>query len=90
MCDNPFANPALVVGYEAWYETSGRRADRLEKALLRRLLADFLQGRTMLEIGCGTGHFTRWFSEQGFQTIGLDLSLAMLAQARRQPAVRSG
>jgi ubiquinone/menaquinone biosynthesis C-methylase UbiE len=81
MYDNPFANPAVVAGYETWYETVGRRADRLEKALLRRLLADFPQGRTMLEIGCGTGHFTRWFREQGLRVIGLDLSPAMLAEA---------
>jgi SAM-dependent methyltransferase len=76
--DNPFANPEIVAGYEAWYETTGRRADRLEKALLRRLLADFPHAYTMLEIGCGTGHFTRWFSEQGFRAMGLDLSLTML------------
>jgi ubiquinone/menaquinone biosynthesis C-methylase UbiE len=83
MYDNPFANPAIVAGYEAWYETIGQRADRLEKALLGRLLADFPQGRTMLEVGCGTGHFTRWFGEQGLWAIGLDLSPAMLAKAIR-------
>ena len=27
---DPFINPALVSGYEAWYEAKGRRADRLE------------------------------------------------------------
>jgi ubiquinone/menaquinone biosynthesis C-methylase UbiE len=80
---NPFANPVLVAGYEAWYETTGRRADRLEKALLRRWLAGFPQARSVLEIGCGTGHFTRWFGEQGLQATGLDLSPAMLAEARR-------
>jgi ubiquinone/menaquinone biosynthesis C-methylase UbiE len=80
---NPFAEPAIVAGYEAWYETIGRRADRLEKALLGRLLADFPQGRRLLEVGCGTGHFTRWFGEQGWRAIGLDLSPAMLAEAIR-------
>jgi SAM-dependent methyltransferase len=80
---NPFANPALVAGYEAWYETAGRRADRLEKELLERLLTGFPQAHTLLEIGCGTGHFTRWFTDQGLQTIGLDVSPAMLAEAIR-------
>ena len=78
---NPFTNPTIVAGYEAWYETSGRRADRLEKALLRRLLAGFSRPRTLLEVGCGTGHFTRWFGEQGLQAMGLDLSSPMLAEA---------
>jgi SAM-dependent methyltransferase len=80
---NPFTNPAIVAGYEAWYETSGRRADRLEKALLKRLLAGFSRARTLLEVGCGTGHFTRWFGEQGLQAIGLDLSPPMLTEAVR-------
>ena len=31
---NPFASPDLALSYEAWYETTGRRADYLEKALL--------------------------------------------------------
>jgi ubiquinone/menaquinone biosynthesis C-methylase UbiE len=80
---NPFANPAIVAGYEAWYETTGRQADRLEKALLKRLLAGFPEARTILEVGCGTGHFTRWFSERGLQVTGLDLSPPMLAEAAR-------
>jgi ubiquinone/menaquinone biosynthesis C-methylase UbiE len=83
MGTNPFVDPAIVSGYEAWYETIDRRADRLEKALLGRLLADFPQGRLLLEVGCGTGHFTRWCSEQGWRAIGLDLSPAMLAEAIR-------
>jgi ubiquinone/menaquinone biosynthesis C-methylase UbiE len=81
MKGNPFANPAVVDGYETWYETAGRRPDRLEKELLQRLLAGFPQARTLLEVGCGTGHFTRWFTDQGFRTVGLDLSSPMLAEA---------
>jgi ubiquinone/menaquinone biosynthesis C-methylase UbiE len=80
---NPFGNPDIASNYEAWYETTGRRADRLEKALLKRLLASFPRARTLLEVGCGTGHFSRWFQAQGLQVIGLDLSLPMLAEAVR-------
>jgi ubiquinone/menaquinone biosynthesis C-methylase UbiE len=80
---NPFTDPTIVTGYEAWYETSGRRADHLEKALLKRLLAGFSQARTLLEVGCGTGHFTRWFGEQGLRAVGLDLSPPMLVEAVR-------
>jgi len=91
MVDNPFADPALVPGYEAWYATAGQRADMLEKALLQRLLSDFPLASTVLEIGCGTGHFTRWFDQQGFRPVGLDRSAAMLAEAGRlggPPCVR--
>jgi ubiquinone/menaquinone biosynthesis C-methylase UbiE len=85
---NPFTIPEVVAGYEAWYETTGRRADRLEKALLRRLIAEFPEALTILEVGCGTGHFARWFSAQGtvrdgsnLEAVGLDLSPLMLSLA---------
>jgi ubiquinone/menaquinone biosynthesis C-methylase UbiE len=80
---NPFTDSATVAGYDAWYETAGRRADRLEMALLEYLLADFPQAWSVLEVGCGTGHFTRWFWEQGLRAVGLDMSTAMLAEAIR-------
>jgi len=79
---NPFTDAALVENYEAWYTTTGRRADRLEKALLKQLLAAFPTAHTLLEIGCGTAHFTRWFESQGLQVIGLDSSLPMLEEAK--------
>ena len=80
---NPFANPDTAAGYEAWYQTAGRRADRQEKALLRRWLSDFPAACSILEVGCGTGHFTRWFGELGLQAVGLDLSRPMLDEAVR-------
>jgi SAM-dependent methyltransferase len=80
---NPFASPITVAGYEEWYETTGCRADRLEKALLKRLLAGFPRASTILEVGCGTGHFTRWFAEQGLRAMGLDPSRPMLSEAVR-------
>jgi SAM-dependent methyltransferase len=51
--------------------------------LLKRLLAGCPQASTILEVGCGTGHFTRWFAEQGLQARGLDLSRPMLTEAAR-------
>jgi ubiquinone/menaquinone biosynthesis C-methylase UbiE len=81
MPGNPFADRALVEGYEDWYRTTGRRASRLEKALLQRLLARFPQAHTILEVGCGTGHFSRWFRETGLQVTGLDLARPMLTEA---------
>jgi len=78
---NPFAIPEIAAGYETWYLTIGRQADRYEKDLLKWLLARFPQARTILELGCGTGHFTRWFGEQGLLAVGLDLSRPMLDEA---------
>jgi len=80
---NPFTDPESVLGYERWYETVGRRADRLEKRLLRVLLGRFPNAHEVLEVGCGTGHFTRWMTARGFRAVGVDISAAMLAEAKR-------
>jgi SAM-dependent methyltransferase len=80
---NPFNDPVVAARYEDWYSGPGRCADYLEKRLLERLLHIFPQSRTALEIGCGTGHFTRWLRTKNLATTGLDISAAMLAEARR-------
>jgi ubiquinone/menaquinone biosynthesis C-methylase UbiE len=74
-----------AAGYEDWYATSrGRRADRAERALLDRLLAPFAGTQAALEVGCGTGHFTRWLAGRIPRVVGLDRAPAMLAEARRR------
>ena len=80
---NVFDSPTFAARYEEWYAGPGRRADRAEKVLLGKLLSDFPDLRTVLEVGCGTGHFTRWLAARGLSIFGLDLSLCMLAGARR-------
>lgn len=80
---NPFADPSLAACYEDWYAGPGRDADVSEKHLLGKLLAHFPKAQTVLELGCGTGHFTRWLAEHGLKVIGLDSSRPMLLEARR-------
>lgn len=78
----PFADQAFVESYESWYATAGRTADRLEKELFAALLDGLDNVRTVLEVGCGTGHFSRWFAARGLEVTGLDRSLPMVAAAR--------
>ena len=79
---NPFLQPEVAAGYELWYEGPGRRADLQEKELLFWMLKGFPNARSILEIGCGTGHFTRWFQGQGLWSVGVDISLPMLTEAK--------
>lgn len=75
--------------YEQWYEQGfGRFAARQEEALLHRQMRSFPGAACLLEVGCGTGHFTRWFARQGLQVVGLDASPAMLEQARLRNGTR--
>jgi SAM-dependent methyltransferase len=79
----PFEVPTAAQDYEAWYEGPGRREDRLEKRLLLRLLDWIDGGRTMLDIGSGTGHFARFFNSVGLQVVGLDISFPMVCESAR-------
>jgi SAM-dependent methyltransferase len=55
-----------------------------ERALLDALLAHFPTAARVLEVGCGTGHFTAWLATQGWWVVGLDRAPAMLAEAHHQ------
>jgi SAM-dependent methyltransferase len=53
---------------------------------VRRLLADVLKryptaGRTHLDVACGTGHVTAFFTANGWRSVGADASLPMLGVA---------
>jgi Methyltransferase domain len=80
---NAFADPLQATRYEAWHVGPGRRADRLEIALLRRLLVDVPEARSVLEIGVGRGHVDRLFAARGFEVIGIDLSFWRKCLPRR-------
>jgi ubiquinone/menaquinone biosynthesis C-methylase UbiE len=73
----------IVKTYESWYEGKYKRADVLEKTLLKKLLYALPETRSLLEVGCGTGHFTRWFKSLGLECFGLDLSHLMLREAKK-------
>lgn len=67
--------------YEAWYQTARGSwiADR-EFDLMMRLLKP-PAGATLLDVGCGTGHFSRRFAAVGLRVTGLDPDPAMLDYA---------
>ncbi len=72
----------IAQDYDKWYETpKGVYADDQEKKLFLKL-TEFKKGQTLLDIGCGTGHFSFWFHSLGLKVTGIDLSLEMLKVAK--------
>ena len=71
--------------YDKWYDTAeGAMYDRLEKKALSRYLPQNAQGMKLLEIGCGTGHWSQFFSEHGFEVTGVDVSGRMIEIAENK------
>ncbi|OHB61731.1 MAG: hypothetical protein A2Y76_00125 [Planctomycetes bacterium RBG_13_60_9] len=71
--------------YDAWYQAPrGAMYDRMEKRAIERLLPPAPNGGKLLEIGCGTGHWSQYFVSRGFEVTGVDVSERMIAVARQK------
>ena len=82
----------LAEDYDAWYRTPrGAWIGDAEYTLLRRMLAAERRS-SLLEVGCGTGYFTRRFARDGHAVAGVDLDPAMVdfAQAHAAAGERYG
>lgn len=70
--------------YDAWYDTPrGRWIGTTEFQLFVRLLRP-QAGETLLDVGCGTGWFTRRFANRGLAVTGMDANRDALIFARHQ------
>lgn len=76
--DQHYTDPRLV----ALYDRDNPRGDDTNFYLR---LADDLNARIILDLGCGTGLLTRAFATNGREVRGIDPASAMLAWARQQP-----
>jgi ubiquinone/menaquinone biosynthesis C-methylase UbiE len=52
--------------------------------LLKTMKEVFVNCRTILDIGTGTGRFAEYFNDAGFKVVGIDVSLPMMVKAREK------
>jgi SAM-dependent methyltransferase len=72
-----------AASYEDWYASPrGRLGAECERGLLLDLLSHFPEARSAIEIGCGTGYFSRWLRTCGLDVVGVDRAPGMLATLR--------
>jgi 2-polyprenyl-3-methyl-5-hydroxy-6-metoxy-1,4-benzoquinol methylase len=69
---------------ERFSRLSGRIFNALEKFHMRRAFAKIPRDALILDLPCGTGRFAEVLLGQGFRVVGIDISPAMLAVARRK------
>ena len=77
-----FFNREHTDTYELWYEGRYKRAEVWQKKIIEGLVSKDQRIKTLLEFGCGTTRFTRWWHTIGIEAAGGDLSPFMLAQGR--------
>lgn len=70
--------------YDAWYDSlRGRWIGDVEFELLRHYL-DTNPGTSLLDVGCGTGWFTRRLASASLEVTGLDIDADALDVARQR------
>jgi len=68
--------------YDAWYDTPrGTWISDCEFKLMRSMLKP-QAGESLLDVGCGTGHFSRRFADIGLKVSGIDPDEKAIAFAR--------
>ena len=89
MSSNKFQHPDPAA-YDNWYDTPrGQWIGNTELDLVNRLL-QAQAGEKLLDVGCGTGWFTRRYAQHaGLAVTGVDVDAPSLAYARSKDAATS-
>ena len=83
-----YQTPEVARGYDRvrFRSLAGRLRHRLDWRALDRCFADVPAGAAVLDVACGTGRITAELAARGYAVMGADISVAMLAVARRRLA----
>ena len=80
---NIYDDPVFFAGYKKLRDGATSLNESLEQPALWSLIGASLQGKSVLDLGCGFGNFARQARHAGAKAVlGIDVSENMLAEAR--------
>lgn len=75
----------VAARYDSWYDTElGSISDQVERHLAQSMFK--APGPKVLEIGCGTGQYTSWLVQEGYEITAVDISGEMMTLAQKKIA----
>jgi len=77
---NHFYKEDLAYVHHVGYDEFSKRAGR---ELLELFRSCGLDAGTVIDLGCGTGHWAKMLTDEGYTVYGFDISDAMIRMARR-------
>jgi ubiquinone/menaquinone biosynthesis C-methylase UbiE len=81
----------IQTGYDRWamvYDHDANPLPALEEPVMMRMMGS-VQGKRVLDVGCGTGRHTLWLQAAGAQVTAMDFSAGMLSKAKQKPGMSS-
>ncbi|MGI1659361.1 MAG: class I SAM-dependent methyltransferase [Desulfitobacterium sp.] len=73
----------IAAHYDSWYATTlGSASDQVERHLAQSMFK--APGPQVLEIGCGTGQYTSWLVQEGYEVTAVDISAEMMTLAQQK------
>lgn len=83
MKQNIYDNPTFFKGYTTLRESGRTYNDFIEQPAIKSIIPN-LEGKSVLDLGCGDGHFSKYCIENGAENvIGVDISNNMIERAKK-------
>lgn len=83
MKQNIYDNPTFFKDYTTLRESGVTYNDFVEQPAIKSIMPS-LQGKSVLDLGCGDGHFSKYCIENGAESvIGVDISNNMIERAKK-------
>jgi SAM-dependent methyltransferase len=78
-----YSDPAAVGEYISYRDRGASRNQLLEEPSFLALIGD-VDGKQVLDLGCGYGHYSELLARKGAKVLGIDRAELMIAEAKKR------